>query len=1459
MEVTGNNFYSYPPESPRKDAKDLSDKNTQNAISLKPNLYYENNPSDIACFIFQSSIQPFLNLKNKLKSFKTKKIKKVIGILKEEKNNLQKMIISPSVIPFLQAIADQRHQDLDKFFSGPIPCNHAVQKAALSIALNKRDSESLSILLNHNFNPNEYILDKALISIAIKNGDLKSFNTLIEHRADIGLSNDRMLKTTPLMHALTTKNHAIIESLLQAGADPEKQNLFGQSALHYVMDVDSLRLLFKYFPQLDINARDTFGNTFLSYTVKDSTDIFLVQEAINRGADVNTANPKGCTPLHAAAQAGKEHFIEVLLANKADSAHADANDYTPLFSAIHGEHLDCIKLLTPFCSDLKKAIYSASIWGKIESLRCLHALIGQEAWLSMINSSYYNRDNSYSSILAAAVYSGQKSSVEFLLQTGALLSLGDETNDAIRTALVCRKKEILAHLFQYFNSTEEEDLHLFDIAIENNFSKGARWLIQERKIPSICLQERLLAAVNRGDSKSVENLLKAGVSGQEALADRHALYGAALFGHTLIVMLLLKYGVENSSWQTVDGQTALHIAASRGHNGCVKLLGRDKSNLNLTDKHGRTPLHLACTNLQSQSVRLLASLGADITLKDHYDETPLDIALSLGDCPSVAALLPYVPQLCSKKLELFLRSYQEEKSVIELLLFETYLHLNAGLERHFFNKNLNLKIYQAASLGLEKVVEKLLLQYPSERFDLDKLANIAINNCQPAILRVLLTQNYLCRQPSLALAKLLIADLTTNQGEIFKLFLKQFPKLLIKSIKLVNQDSLVQIANSIINFQKPKAFKLFFVLLNCLVLAKNNNEKSKNKTILFLLNSLFLSTDQIKSLNNDSVKKLFNSPPSAPGISNLLEQLKFELIALPDINQPLERDHHTREIKEVYNKIIGAPLNVFGFFFQEQYILIAHLLNENPNFTFSPEERCYFKRKINNILLDLRHASCIRDPIERLEKTNSIIREIQSHIQVSSLVVNAFRILGMLGVFSSKFPICHIEEELAFWNAHKKQNRPLHDLLFEFERRSSQLICDALTNEQYNSHKLKNLYELHDDMILARQWLVTFGLANALEEDDLEFVYALLNNLQAEFEYLSGNQAYKQIATFGPFLLNRLKKNDTAGKLVQLMYILSAAFMRRNVNYEIIARRLHDLRLPVRVEEVVEALAKAELTINLPGNIFSDTDKLGPRLLNMWHRGFDTGSTYGQTRNQVEIAIFEEKELNPDTRPIYAAANIGKRDIGSASLTYGFSHITLDPAIKFRATYMPTDSFFIVWHFIDDETFDRLKNLPKNEQLSTDQLDYIKSHFYKKVFTEEQFNAFLLENPCSLDEDEMKRIFVHSIISHGAQDSISTLFCLENTIAWLTDQQLGALALSILLPGKKNFEPGNYVETHIHGVVKWGEHVNSAALYEEEILPDEAKTFIETYPKIKISWLKTTDIQQAEDTKESLKFFRKGK
>ena len=87
------------------------------------------------------------------------------------------------------------------------------------------------------------------------------------------------------------------------------------------------------------------------------------------------------------------------------------------------------------------------------------------------------------------------------------------------------------------------------------------------------------------------------------------------------------------------GQTALHMAARRGHAKSAELLIINGANINAKTATGVTPLHGAVINGNKETVDLLIANGANINAKNKSGKPPLYYSRTYKVCKEITDLL----------------------------------------------------------------------------------------------------------------------------------------------------------------------------------------------------------------------------------------------------------------------------------------------------------------------------------------------------------------------------------------------------------------------------------------------------------------------------------------------------------------------------------------------------------------------------------------------------------------------------------------------------------------------------------------------------------------------------------------------------------------------------------------------------------------------------------------------------
>lgn len=143
--------------------------------------------------------------------------------------------------------------------------------------------------------------------------------------------------------------------------------------------------------------------------------------------------------------------------------------------------------------------------------------------------------------------------------------------------------------------------------------------------------DRLLQAVENGDAEKVASLLgKKGASATKQDSEgKTAFHLAATKGHVECLRVMVTHGVDVTA-QDTTGHSALHLAAKNNHPECVRKLLQSKCPAESIDSSGKTALHYAAAQGCLQAVQALCEHKSPINLKDLDGNIPLLLAVQSG-------------------------------------------------------------------------------------------------------------------------------------------------------------------------------------------------------------------------------------------------------------------------------------------------------------------------------------------------------------------------------------------------------------------------------------------------------------------------------------------------------------------------------------------------------------------------------------------------------------------------------------------------------------------------------------------------------------------------------------------------------------------------------------------------------------------------------------------------------------
>jgi ankyrin repeat protein len=283
----------------------------------------------------------------------------------------------------------------------------------------------------------------------------------------------------------------------------------------------------------------------------------LVQQLLDRGADVNMKDSNSDTALHLAIKLGLFDIVRVLLENGADVNVRNSHSHIPLYFAIIRRNLDIVRVLLENGADVNvrnshsnTPLYTAILLGNSDIVR---VLLENGADVNPTNSGFYTP-------LHLAIERGHFNIVRVLLENGADVNVRNShshiplhfaiLHEDLHTIRVLLEKGADVNLT---NSDFDTPLHIaiahkhFDI-IKTLLRAGANV-----NIPRGSGETALTMALQRKLHNVVEVLLEAGALLKEAIQDRVLRYRMSQSsGVELVVKWRVPQFVQNELLGKVD-------------------------------------------------------------------------------------------------------------------------------------------------------------------------------------------------------------------------------------------------------------------------------------------------------------------------------------------------------------------------------------------------------------------------------------------------------------------------------------------------------------------------------------------------------------------------------------------------------------------------------------------------------------------------------------------------------------------------------------------------------------------------------------------------------------------------------------------------------------------------------------------------------------------------------------------
>ena len=449
----------------------------------------------------------------------------------------------------------------------------------------------------------------------------------------------------------------ILDKLLAQGADPNARNGEGQTPLHLAAKSGNTEVIgWLLEQQVDVNAGDAAGNTPMKLAAAPDA-IKLLQDAggqeqagepypathplaaaITTGdvekvkrqitaepALLQTADLKGNTPLHLAADAGKLDVVRALLALGARADAVNDRNETPLHQAVGSAEICTALLDNTARADIR------DIDGRTPLDLAIAGRKVETALLLAASTAVNGRDYAGATPLARAAQYGLLDVAAKLLEGGADPNLaGHDGRTALDFAVSTGKKELA-------------DLLL---------ARGAK-VDPADAFGSLPIHKTLNAAI-------LQALLDHGAGVAVCDGRGNTPLHLALGRNNLdVARLLLERGADPRAVDA-QGRTALHLARTLD---AVKLLLDRGMSIDARDRDGNTPLF---NFTRPDDIKALIGLGVQVDARNTAGDTPLRRRLANGEADGALALLDAGAEVPADGLHLAATSGQAK--VVEALL-----------------------------------------------------------------------------------------------------------------------------------------------------------------------------------------------------------------------------------------------------------------------------------------------------------------------------------------------------------------------------------------------------------------------------------------------------------------------------------------------------------------------------------------------------------------------------------------------------------------------------------------------------------------------------------------------------------------------------------------------------------------------------------------------------------------------
>jgi ankyrin repeat protein len=407
----------------------------------------------------------------------------------------------------------------------------------------------------------------------------------------------------------------VVQAFLQNGASVLATNTKGITALHLAAAAghnDSCEVLLAKESSA-VHVKDVHNYTALRYAA-DFGSVATVKMLHEHGADINTVDNDGTTPLIAASESKRVDMTVYLLKAGADVNVVNSKGHTALAVAVTNNSIPIVQLLLNHGADIsigdnagQNALFKAAGKGHVF---IMVMLVKRGASITAV-------DNEGNTILMIALHAGHKSAAEWLIQHGVAVTaanIGDFT--ALHTAsALCNKDTSIVELL-LANGVDVNKRNIYGYTALDVAAVSSE--IQCIKVLIAAGADILLA-----DNCGLTSMHRAIMEHNDTVVHCLLGHGATAVMNSVLPVSCSEYilDCENCSCTSL---TALMLCPTVD---TVKVLLTAGADVHISNDAGDTCLHLAVRHKRAVPiVCLLIKAGADLHAVNNDGKTAAQIA-----------------------------------------------------------------------------------------------------------------------------------------------------------------------------------------------------------------------------------------------------------------------------------------------------------------------------------------------------------------------------------------------------------------------------------------------------------------------------------------------------------------------------------------------------------------------------------------------------------------------------------------------------------------------------------------------------------------------------------------------------------------------------------------------------------------------------------------------------------------